>query len=210
VAGSAIETRPAERGVGAPDRVAACLHWRAGMNHVSPFAFACLVATACSSSVGADETASVSDSKSNEDVAETTSALAADPCVDAARWTIRGEVAIDRDNHGRAWRRDVSGVERTQADAQAYCASLGDWRLPTVQELQSLVLHPIGLGAHGTTCEPSIDARAFPRTPSDAFWSATTRMDGDAVVGLYTGFDDGRTHPAPPETPMYVRCVRGE
>jgi hypothetical protein len=129
-------------------------------------------------------------------------------CVEPGRYAADADVVADRANGGRLWQRAVDPVLRTQPDALAYCASLTlgartGWRAPTVQELATLRLHPAGLG-RPDACYPSIDQEAFPETPMAEFWTSTTRPNGD---GLYTGFDDGRTHPAPLDAPFHVRCV---
>jgi hypothetical protein len=130
-------------------------------------------------------------------------------CEEPGRYVVRGDVVIDTANGGRIWQRAVDPTLRSQGDAAQYCASvtidgLDGWRLPDVHELQSLRLRPSGLSGGPQYCMPSIDQSAFPETPADEFWSATTRPAGD---GLYTGFDDGRTHPSDPATPMHARCV---
>jgi hypothetical protein len=134
-------------------------------------------------------------------------------CEEPGRFAVHGGVVGDRANDAGSieWQRAVPESSFTQTEAVAYCEALqldgGAWRLPSVDELASLVLHPIGLGAsHAPTCEPSIDQVAFPDTPSVDFWTSTTRPALD--VAYYTGFDDGRSHPASPDTPMSVRCVR--
>lgn len=136
-------------------------------------------------------------------------------CEQPGRFLVTGGVVLDQASGADLleWQRALAPSLLTQPEAVAYCASLSlegsGWRLPTVTELASLVLHPIGLGASlAPTCEPSIDQVAFPSTPPDDQWTSTTRPElGDA---MYTGFDDGRSHPAPVDTPKSVRCVRAE
>jgi hypothetical protein len=133
-------------------------------------------------------------------------------CADPARFVAAGEVVLERDpgDAPALWQRRVSPSLFPLAGALAYCAALRldrrRWRLPTVDELASLLIHPRGLGgSRAPTCEPSIDQAAFPATPSADFWTSTERPDrGEA---FYTGFDDGRSHLATADTPMFVRCV---
>ena len=143
------------------------------------------------------------------------SAVARTPCVvlavceEPGRYDVRADVVVDTANGGRLWQRAVDPALRSQPEAIAYCESLvlgGErgWRLPIVQELQTLRLKPSGLEGGPQYCMPSIDQTAFPSTPAAEFWSATVRAAGD---GLFTEFDDGRTHPSDLATPMYVRCV---
>lgn len=106
---------------------------------------------------------------------------------------------------GLVWQRGVSGDTYTWANAGIYCAELSlagksDWRLPTVVELNSIV--------DLSRASPSIDATAFPDTPSEPFWSSTADAynEGDAwFVAFGNGWvgnykDVGDT--------SRVRCVR--
>jgi hypothetical protein len=178
-----------------------------------------LVVLAFASSVAAcsSPTESASSSSQGAVAVEATDDLAGSDagvyCEEPGRFVVREGVVLDRaSDAGRVeWQRAVPPDAYTQPEAVAYCASLcldgGGWRLPTVDELVSLVLHPIGLGgSRAPTCDPSIDQVAFPSTPADDFWTSTTRPGlGEAT---YTGFDDGRSHPALLDTPMSVRCIR--
>jgi hypothetical protein len=60
-----------------------------------------------------------------------------------------------------------SGATCSWDDARAYCSRLaiasGGWRMPTFDELASIV--------DKTRTNPSIDVVAFPRTPSGCFWT---------------------------------------
>jgi hypothetical protein len=166
-----------------------------------------LVALACSSATAAPgelTSGSISDAVSTQDAGVF--------CEEPGRFVVRGDVVLDTASDGSLldWQRDVSPSAYSQPEAVAYCDSLRldgtGWHLPTVDELASLVLHPIGLGASTTgTCVPSIDQVAFPATPADDFWTSTSSQVGQA---MYTGFYDGRSHLASFDTPMSVRCVR--
>lgn len=97
--------------------------------------------------------------------------------------------------------------------AQAACSArnteeLGgrtDWRLPTADELYTIIDHSVRA--------PSIDTVKFPGTPaSSTFWSATTSPKG-ALYAYYADFEEGillhlqskgGATPAP-----LVRCVAG-
>ncbi len=97
--------------------------------------------------------------------------------------------------------------------AQAACSArnteaLGertDWRLPTADELHTIIDHSVRA--------PSIDTVKFPGTPaSSTFWSATTSPKG-ALYAYYADFEEGillhlqskgGATPAP-----LVRCVAG-
>ncbi len=147
-------------------------------------------------------------------LAEATDAPDAAYCEEPGRFTEASGVVVDHQASDAGvveWQESVSARTYSQPGAVTYCAGLDldgtGWRLPTVNELATLVLHPIGLGASpNPTCEPSIDQAAFPDTPATDFWTSTTHASLDDAY--YTGFDDGRSHPADPETLMSVRCIR--
>jgi hypothetical protein len=163
-----------------------------------------LCSVACSAGSADDE----------RSLAESVDAPDAAYCEEPGRFTDASGIVVDHrasDAGLVEWQKSVSAGTYPQPDAVAYCAALdlegSGWRLPSVNELATLLLHPIGLGASpDPTCEPSIDQVAFPHTPATDFWTSTTHPSlGDAY---YTGFDDGRSHPADPTTPMSVRCIR--
>lgn len=81
-------------------------------------------------------------------------------------WTV-GSLTVHDHASNLAWQRDVDPGAFTHADALKYCSGLGmggGWRLPTHDELRALV--------RGNACA-AIDAKAFPDTPCEPFWSAT-------------------------------------
>ena len=133
-------------------------------------------------------------------------------CEEAGRFAARGGVVLDlsTDAGGVEWQQDVAPASFTQEGAKACCGALdldgSGWRLPTVYELESLVVHPIGLGGSRPTCVPSIDQVAFPATPVASFWSSVTQPRDS----WYTNFRDGRSHPGDPSTLMSERCVRAQ
>ncbi|EHQ07285.1 DUF1566 domain-containing protein [Leptonema illini] len=97
--------------------------------------------------------------------------------------------------------------------AQAACSArnteaLGgrtDWRLPTADELHTIMDHSVRM--------PSIDLLTFPGTPaSSIFWSATTSPKGPAYA-YYANFDEGillhlQSKGVVGSAPL-VRCVAG-
>jgi len=88
------------------------------------------------------------------------------------------------------------------ADATAYCADLAldgaGWRLPSINELQTLV---------DDSVNPSIDGVAFPMTPSEYFWSSSAVVD-DASRAWTTFFTNGSTYSFAVSAAKNVRCVR--
>jgi len=83
-------------------------------------------------------------------------------------------------------------------------AGHSDWRLPTVNELKSILLEPFECGT-----DPCID-RKFGPTASDQYWSSST--DSESRDFAYTvDFRDGRVGAAIAKDvhQAYVRAVRG-
>lgn len=118
------------------------------------------------------------------------------------RYTISADTV--RDNRtGLTWQRSVSAGTQTQAQGSTYCSALplsgGDWRLPTIVELQSLV--------DVTRFNPSIDPAAFPNTPASLFWSSSVDV-GQSGNSWVVNFGEGRTHDASASTTASIRCVR--
>jgi len=114
---------------------------------------------------------------------------------------------VVRDNiTGLQWQDNIEAetIEKEWLDAQTYCNALsldgGGWRLPTVQELQSIVVD----GAY----DPSIDTTAFVNhTISSLCWSSTTvAYNTDNAWVVY--FGDGYTYKYSKSRTYNVRCVR--
>jgi hypothetical protein len=104
-----------------------------------------------------------------------------------------------------AWQQTVSSTLYSWADAKTYCAGVGTtlggegWRLPTIQELTTLV--------DSTQSHPSIDPTAFPSTPSESFWSSSL-LAGSPSKASAVHFDSGQTYTFDASLAGYVRCVR--
>lgn len=102
------------------------------------------------------------------------------------------------------WQQVDDGIERNWAQATSYCENLnlgehGGWRLPTTEQLKTII---------DTTREnPSIDTTYFPNAKSACYWSCA--MDGKVrsnawVIDFHNGYmtSDFKTNK------YYVRCVR--
>lgn len=116
-----------------------------------------------------------------------------------------GDGTITDMTTGLMWQQRESKA-MTWEQALAYCESLdlggyGDWRLPNIRELFSLV--------DGSRLQPAISTTDFPGCRPSVYWSSTTQMEhpgfawyvdfreGDMPSGAFKG----RSH--------YVRAVRG-
>ena len=96
------------------------------------------------------------------------------------------------------WQADVPAEEFTWEEAKDYAASLGDgWRLPTIQELLSLVDY--------TKNSPACSV--FPNCPSDWFWSSSP-VSGDTAHAWFVSFSNGDANDAGVSAAYRVRCVR--
>jgi len=103
---------------------------------------------------------------------------------------------------GLIWQAVDDGQLRNWADANQYCADLAlggydDWRLPRVDELQTIVDY--------SRSYPAIDS-VFAPCISSAYWTSSTVV-GSAVVLWYVEFAQGVGNGAAGQA--YSRCVRG-
>ncbi len=90
----------------------------------------------------------------------------------------------------------VAGVN---ALSPPLCGAAG-WRMPTVDELLSIV--------HFGTAAPAIDASYFPSTSGNAYWAGTS--SARATTHAWTvNFTDGSAGAIDKNTPYRVRLVRG-
>lgn len=114
---------------------------------------------------------------------------------------------------GLVWERSPDQTHRTWGNAVNYCypknvgVRLG-WRLPTVEELASLVdsthLRPALPSGHpfDTNCTSGGCVQSFP------YWSATTNALG-ADGAWYVDMDNGHVDGYSKTGGLYVWCVRG-
>ncbi len=93
-----------------------------------------------------------------------------------------------------------------------------DWRLPTLEELQTLVYCSKGISRKGSTAgtacggtpmRPTIDLRAFPNTSTGSYWSSTLSMSPNKGA-RYVDFYDGGSGILGTENARSVRLVRNE
>ena len=88
-------------------------------------------------------------------------------------------------------------------NAKRVCG-FSDWRLPTRNELMSLVR-----GGSDVDQKTMIDTRYFPSTPGDWYWTSDTDL-GDSDHAWYVLFYNGRTMKALKSQAKRVRLVRGD
>ncbi len=101
------------------------------------------------------------------------------------------------------WQDDTSPYAMTWQNAISHCENLslggyGDWRLPNINELESIV--------ERTKTNPAI-VNGFVNTSSKYYWSSTTLTDYSHnawIVNFNYGYENYR----PKDSSLYVRCVR--
>jgi hypothetical protein len=105
---------------------------------------------------------------------------------------------------GLTWQQQDDNIERAWAAAGTYCQGLplggkSDWRLPNVNELQSIVDYRL--------TAPAIYGIAFPGTEPSLYWTATTAAD-DSEFAWFVSFNNGYVSYYGKSNTFYVRCVR--
>ncbi len=116
------------------------------------------------------------------------------------------EVVLDN-NTGLMWQQTIPTETYTWENAKNYCDNLtyagyNDWRLPRPHELLTIV--------DNGKYDPATNPTYFPGTPSEHFWSSSTKLSSnyDAVwcADFYHGYVSAYC-----SKPFnhYVRCVRG-
>jgi len=97
---------------------------------------------------------------------------------------------------------EVRRVTKTWEDAKKYCSELKlnavGWRLPTIQELQTIVIYGI--------YNPSIDTKVFLNYYGSSFWSNTIGVGGNYAWRV--NFNDGDTDFRTISDILHIRCVR--
>jgi hypothetical protein len=117
------------------------------------------------------------------------------------RFTIQGAGVVQDNATGLIWQMTLDPSSRTWADAKPYCAALGaSWRLPSVNELQTIV--------DDTKSAPSIDSNVFPQTPGKAFWTSSAFAGDPPGSAWLVAFDLGTASFDDGSSLNSVRCVR--
>ena len=102
---------------------------------------------------------------------------------------------------GLVWTKTTIATGATHEEAEQAVAALGEgWRLPTAEELSTLI--------DRTRHEPAIDTDVFPDTKCDWYWTSTPcAWNPDAAVWV-VGFYLGGVGDSPRSLGGCVRAVR--
>jgi len=120
-----------------------------------------------------------------------------------------GAGVLDKET-GLVWEQSPDTTGRTWANAIAYAYNKNvggrkGWRLPTVEELASLVDTTVDTH-HSSPSLPS--GHPFTNVQSNVYWSSTTNVD-DASDAWVVTFNGGVPAYGGKSTVFYVWCVRG-
>lgn len=122
---------------------------------------------------------------------------------DEGDYYVTANTAIDHAT-GLEWMREDDNTQMQWAVAVGYCGTLthgghSDWRLPTVNELMSIVDY--------AAFNLLIDASVFPNTNPE-YWSASSTAENSSLAWRVL-FNNGDVDAVPKTYGYYVRCVRG-
>jgi len=117
---------------------------------------------------------------------------------------VENEKIVVDNNTGLQWQQTIPVKEYDTETAKEYCETLNyggrdDWRLPTLQELASII--------DNSKSNPSIDSDYFPETPtsSDFLTSSKYAETGNSVWSINFGHSSMNAE----NESYFVRCVRG-
>jgi hypothetical protein len=132
------------------------------------------------------------------------SGIYSNPTSQASRYTNPASGVVLDGLTGLQWEQAASSPTMNWSAAGTYCAgrntgSLSNWRLPNVDELQTLVDY--------TTSSPSINSAAFPSTPSNYFWTSTIYQPSPTNAWIID-FRNGVVVSLDVSNDCFVRCVR--
>ncbi len=127
------------------------------------------------------------------------------PRLPGPSFRVNGDGTVTDLSTGLMWQQSETRP-MTWQQALAFCEELelaghGDWRLPSIRELQTLV--EAGPG------EPAVDEKIFPGCRPEPYWSSTTRSERPAFAWTMD-FATGREYDGGYKARLYpVRAVRG-
>lgn len=122
-----------------------------------------------------------------------------------SRFHVKKDVVVDRFSK-LMWQRDDDGIKKTWKEAEKYCKELRlngykDWRLPSIDELVSIV--------DKKKFSPAIDTKVF-KCKNSYYWSSTEAVEKGVKVTDARGvlFKNGYNIRYYKSYKDYVRCVR--
>ncbi len=115
----------------------------------------------------------------------------------AVRFSDRGDGTVKDNGTGLVWQKCSKGQSATDCSGPAtkvywqealqYCRTLSlagkSWRLPSVNELKSIVDYSV--------YDPAINKSFFPNTVASNYWSSTTNFATDKDYAWSVSFDSG-------------------
>ena len=119
--------------------------------------------------------------------------------------TISSQKVVLDNNTGLMWQQTIAPSTYIWDKAVLYCnnlpyASYTDWRVPTPNELLTIV--------ENSKYDQAIDTTYFPNTPGSYFWSSSTYASNTSYAwGVLFGY--GYVYGSYKTGDSYVRCVRG-
>ncbi len=123
---------------------------------------------------------------------------------------VMGGVAVKDKETGLVWDQSPVITTRSWANASIHCygrevGGRKGWRLPTIEELASLV--------DSTQSSPALPSgHPFSNVQLASYWSATTRAGNTTITGhawYVSFFNNGAVGTIPNFNDLYVWCVRG-
>ncbi len=118
-------------------------------------------------------------------------------CVsDVAAWSISD---IETGANGSVFTTFLSALNQSPGCFAGQC----DWRLPTTEELQTILLAPYPCSTH-----PCVDP-IFGPTAEDLHWTSSRFATAAPLYGWAVNFIDGSSFNPPSQLPFAVRAVRG-
>jgi Protein of unknown function (DUF1566) len=117
-----------------------------------------------------------------------------------------GNMAVFDKETGLVWEQSPDTIPQDWLNAQARCntKTVGNrqgWRLPTLQELASLVDPTVRFA-------PTLPVNPFTNVQSSIYWSATSAASTSAIA-WFVSFADGHVANAVKTDAHFVWCVRG-
>jgi Protein of unknown function (DUF1566) len=118
-----------------------------------------------------------------------------------------GNAAVFDGETGLVWEQSPETNGQNWLNAQARCntKTVGNrqgWRLPTLQELASLVKPTVRFG-------PTLPGHPFTNVRASIYWSATTAA-GNSAIAWFVSFEDARVANGLKTDTHFVWCVLGD